>query len=109
MRGQDPATSLRLAQRETEARQDAATRTVLASCLAAAGDFDRAQVEIEAALITAARDPRGHLQAALIALGQGRGAAATRHLSAIGPAAAALTPTERQQLEQARSSAAANE
>lgn len=109
VRGQDPATALRLAQRETEARQDAATRTVLASCLAAAGDFDRAQVEIEAALITAARDPRGHLQAALIALGQGRSAAATRHLAAIGPAAAALTPTERHQLEQARSSAAANE
>ena len=109
VRDQDPATALRLAQRETEARQDAATRIVLAACLAAAGEFDRARVEIEAALITAARDPRGHLQAALIALGQGRSAAVTRHLSAIGPGAAALTPTERHQLEQARTSSAANE
>jgi tetratricopeptide (TPR) repeat protein len=109
VRGQDPTTALRLAHREAEARQDAATRTVLASCLAAAGDFDRAHVEIEAALTTAARDPRGRLQAALIALGQGQSAAASQHLSAIGPAAAALTPTERHQLEQARTSAAANE
>lgn len=109
VRGQDPTTALRLAQREVEARQDAATRTVLASCLAAAGDFDRAQVEIAAALTTGTRDPRGQLQAALIALGQGRSAAAFRHLSAIGPAAAALTPSERHQLEQARTSAAANE
>lgn len=97
-RGENPIEAVRLAREELTNRSDVQTHDALAWALAARGDLEAADSEMQRALAEGTRDARILLHAAEIARQRGRMADADKYLTAARAMAATLTPSERRRL-----------
>lgn len=103
-RDRDLPRALRLLERERASREDVFTLGALAVARARSGDARSAWPLVERALAFSTPDARLQLQAGIVAAAAGRRADADRWLRAADAHRALLLPSERRELDRARSS-----
>lgn len=99
-RGDGLLQAIKLARAELKERRDVFSHDALAWSLAAVGDSEGANAEMQLALAEHTEDARLHWHAGEIALTRGEAESAAQHFAAAQRMSGTLTPSERARLEQ---------